>query len=114
MGKSVEVGILGFTSIPQTSMQNLSCTEVRSELGIHFCFTVPGGHSGGGLQMLRNRISSCTAGTYSIWMMVEVCETAHEEAAESSRRGAEDGSPHLCCQQQPHGSKERKRAHGQR
>ena len=100
---------MGFTSIPQTSMQNLSCTEVRRELGIDFGFTVPGGHSGGGLQMLRNQVASCTVGSYSI---VEVCETAREEAAESSRRGAEDGSP-IRAASSNHTGVERKRAHGQ-
>lgn len=59
----MELGILGFSSISQTSMQNLLCTEVKKELGIHFCFIVSGGHSGGGLPMLRNQVLSCTTGT---------------------------------------------------
>lgn len=103
VGKSAEVGILGFSSSPQTCMQNLLWTEVRRELGIHFCFTVPGGHSGGGLQTLRNQVSSYTAGVRSIWMVVEISEPACGEAAESSRSGGAEN-----------GSKESKSAHGQR
>lgn len=74
---------MGFSSSPQTSMQNLLCAEVGRELGMQFYSTVPGGHAGGGLQTLRNQVSSCTPGTRSTWLMVEVSEPAREEAAES-------------------------------
>lgn len=49
----MEVGVLGFGFIPQTSLQDLSCTEVRRELGIHSCFQVPQGHSGRDVQNLE-------------------------------------------------------------
>lgn len=35
VGKSVEVGLLGFHFIPQTSAENVVWTEVRWELGTH-------------------------------------------------------------------------------
>lgn len=49
----MEVGVLGFSFIPQTSLQDLSCTEVRRELAIHSCFQVPQGHSGRDVQNLE-------------------------------------------------------------
>lgn len=55
---SAEVGVLGFHSIPQTSVENLSWTEVRRQLGTHFCFKVPEGDAQVGMSKIDLRAMS--------------------------------------------------------
>jgi hypothetical protein len=53
----MEVGVSGFSSIPQHSIKNILYHEVRRELRIHFCFKASEGYPGAHVQNVSEKSS---------------------------------------------------------